>query len=321
MLPLSDISVNGKTMSRIALGTHLFGRENADACHSILEKYFSGGGNVIDTGRVYHGGESEYVIGDFLRKNGMNNKAVIITKGGNAALPDGMQVVLPGSRVNAKCIEEDIKISLDTLGSENIDIYFVHKDNPETTVGEIIEVLNKYIKNGSLRHIGASNWTSARIAEANAYAAEHGLQPFEFSELAFSFKKNSTESWGAAEGALEMEKTDFDWYRESGMPVLGYNPQAYGFFYRPDAENGASAENVEILRRFRKICSERGLTAGECLFGFYAGCGIREIPIVSTMNPEHLRDIIDNSGKTLDVEDVKYLLEARFGGKLTPDAK
>ena len=213
MLPLSDISVNGKTMSRIALGTHLFGRENADACHSILEKYFSGGGNVIDTGRVYHGGESEYVIGDFLRKNGMNNKAVIITKGGNAALPDGMQVVLPGSRVNAKCIEEDIKISLDTLGSENIDIYFVHKDNPETTVGEIIEVLNKYIKNGSLRHIGASNWTSARIAEANAYAAEHGLQPFEFSELAFSFKKNSTESWGAAEGALKMEKTDFDWYR------------------------------------------------------------------------------------------------------------
>ncbi|MFQ9149926.1 MAG: aldo/keto reductase [Eubacteriales bacterium] len=308
-------------MSRIALGTHLFGRENADACHSILEKYFSGGGNVIDTGRVYHGGESEYVIGDFLRKNGMSGKAVIITKGGNAALPDGTDVVLPGSRVNAKCIEEDIKISLDALGSENIDIYFVHKDNPETTVGEIIEVLNKYIKNGSLRHIGASNWTSARIAEANAYAAEHGLQPFEFSELAFSLKKNSTESWGAAEGALEMEKNDFDWYRESGMPVFGYNPQAYGFFYRPDAENGASAENVEILRRFRKICSERGLTAGECLFGFYAGCGIREIPIVSTMNPEHLRDIIDNSGKTLDVEDVKYLLEARFDGKLTPDAK
>ena len=112
-----------------------------------------------------------------------------------------------------------------------------------------------------------------------------------------------------------MEKTDFDWYRESGMPVLGYNPQAYGFFYRPDAENGASPENVEILRRFRKICSEHGLTAGECLFGFYAGCGIRNIPIVSTLNPEHLRDIIDNSGKTLDARDVRYLLEARFGGK------
>ncbi len=112
-----------------------------------------------------------------------------------------------------------------------------------------------------------------------------------------------------------MEKTDFDWYRESGMPVLGYNPQAYGFFYRLDAENGASPENVEILRRFMKICSERGLTAGECLFGFYAGCGIRNIPIVSTLNPEHLRDIIDNSGKTLDARDVRYLLEARFGGK------
>ena len=315
MIPSTEIIVNGKRMSRLALGTHLYGRENAGLCRSLLDGFFSGGGNVIDTGRVYHGGESEYVIGEWLRDNGMSGKAVVITKGGSARIPDGTHIDSPGSRVNAKCIEEDIKISLDALGSENIDIYFVHKDNPEKPVGEIIEVLNKYIKNGSLRHIGASNWTCARISEANAYAAEHGLQPFEFSELAFSLKKNSTESWGAAEGALEMEKTDFDWYRGSGMPVLGYNPQAYGFFYRPDSENGASPENVGILRRFRKICSERGLTAGECLFGFYAGCGIRNIPIVSTLNPEHLRDIIDNSGKTLDARDVRCLLEARFSGK------
>ena len=106
MIPSTEIIVNGKRMSRLALGTHLYGRENAGLCRSLLDGFFSGGGNVIDTGRVYHG-------------------------------------------------------------------------------GEIIEVLNKYIKNGSLRHIGASNWTCARISEANAYAAEHGLQPFEFSELAF----------------------------------------------------------------------------------------------------------------------------------------
>lgn len=313
MTPKSDITVNGKRMSRVALGTHLFGRENEELCHRLLDDYFVGGGNVIDTGRVYHGGESEYVIGDYLRKTGMSGKAVIITKGGSARIPDGAHIDPPGSRVNAKCIEEDIKTSLDALGSENIDIYFVHKDNAETPVGEIIEILNKYIKNGSLRHIGASNWTCARISEANAYAAEHGLQPFEFSELAFSLKKNSTESWGAAEDALEMEKTDFDWYRKSGMPVLGYNPQAYGFFYRPDAENGASPENREILRRFRNICTEHGLDATECLFGFYAGCGIHNIPVVSTMKPEHLREIIENSGRTLDADDVRYLLEARFG--------
>lgn len=313
MIPQSDITVNGKRMSRIALGTHLFGRENEELCRRLLDDYFAGGGNVIDTGRVYHGGESEYVIGDYLRKTGMNGKAVIITKGGNAPIPDGVHFYPPGSRVNARCIEEDINISLDALGSENIDVYFVHKDNTETPVGEIIEVLNKYIRNGSIRHIGASNWTSGRIAEANAYAEEHGLVPFEFSELAFSLKKNSTESWGKAEGALEMEKTDLDWYRKSGMPVLGYNPQAYGFFYRPDAERGASPENREILRRFRNICTERGLDATECLFGFYAGCGIRNIPVVSTTKPEHLREIIENSGSTLDADDVRYLLEARFG--------
>ena len=112
-----------------------------------------------------------------------------------------------------------------------------------------------------------------------------------------------------------MEKTDFEWYRKTGMPVFGYNSQAYGFFYRPDSENGASPENAEILRRFKKVCAENRLKAGECLFAFYAGCGIRDIPIVSTLNPEHLREIIENSGKTLDSEAVNYLLEARFGTK------
>lgn len=143
MIPSTEIIVNGKRMSRLALGTHLYGRENAGLCRSLLDGFFSGGGNVIDTGRVYHGGESEYVIGEWLRDNGMSGKAVVITKGGSARIPDGTHIDPPGSRVNAKCIEEDIKISLDALGSENIDIYFVHKDNPETPVGEIIEVLNK----------------------------------------------------------------------------------------------------------------------------------------------------------------------------------
>ena len=313
MIPTTDIIANGKHLSRLALGTHLFGHENADRSRSLLDCFFSGGGNVIDTGRVYHGGESEFVIGDWLRQSGMGKKAVVITKGGNAKIPDGTHIDPPGSRVNAKCIEEDIQISLEALGSDTIDIYFVHKDNPETPVGEIIEVLNKYIKVGAFKHIGASNWPSARIAEANAYAAEHGLRPFEFSELAFSLKQNATESWGKAEGALEMDKTDFNWYQAHQMPVLGYNPQATGFFYKPDSENGDSPENAEILRRFRKVCSDSGLTAQACLFGFYAGCGIRAVPIVSTRNPKHLREIIENTGKTLDSAAVRYLLEARFG--------
>ena len=104
MIPSTEIIVNGKRMSRLALGTHLYGRENAGLCRSLLDGFFSGGGNVIDTGRVYHGGESEYVIGEWLRDNGMSGKAVVITKGGNARIPDDTHIDPPGSRVNAKCI-------------------------------------------------------------------------------------------------------------------------------------------------------------------------------------------------------------------------
>ena len=315
MLPITDIRLNDKPVSRLALGTHQFGKENADRCFTILDRFAEGGGTVLDSGRAYHAGESEAVIGQWLRHSGMQDRMVVITKGGNARIPDGVHLDDPGSRVHAACIEEDIRISLETLGTDSIDLYFVHKDNPDTPVAEIIEVLNKYVHSGVLRHIGASNWTTARIAEANAYAAAHGLRPFECSELAFSLKRNSTEDWGRQEGALEMSRTDFAWYEKNRMPVLGYNPQAYGFFYRPDGEKGASPENAEILRRFRCICAEKGLNAQQALFGFYAGCGLREIPIVSTLNPDHLREILENADKTLDPASVRSLLEVRFRGE------
>lgn len=134
MIPSTGIIVNGKRMSRWRSAHTCTVERTPGICRSLLDGFFSGGGNVIDTGRVYHGGGSEYVIGEWLRDNGMSGKAIVITKGGSARIPDGTHIDPPGSRVNAKCIEEDIKTSLDLRRIMRIcDIYFVHKDNPEIT--------------------------------------------------------------------------------------------------------------------------------------------------------------------------------------------
>lgn len=118
-------------------------------------------------------------------------------------------------------------------------------------------MLNKYVKQGSVRHIGVPNWKTERISEGNSYAGQHGLCGFEFSQLAFSLLNHSTVGWGENELALEMTGKDYKWYRENKMSVIGYNAQAYGFFYKnfykEDSEIFTSKENLKTLKRFREI--------------------------------------------------------------------
>ena len=189
----SNIIINGIKPSRIALGTHTFCNATENASKEILDEYFSNGGNTIDTGRCYGGDvtnpifkpESERCIGSWLKSSGMRNKTILITKGGNPEFKNGKLVK---HRITPQDIEADICMSLEELKTDYIDIYFLHKDNPNIEPGEAIEILSKYVKNGIVKHIGASNWCSQRIGEANQYAIKHNLPRFEYSELAFSLK-------------------------------------------------------------------------------------------------------------------------------------
>lgn len=243
------------------------------------------GGNVIDTARCYGENvtnpppESEHCIGSWLQSSGIRDKIVLITKGGNPEYKNGEHI---RNRITAEDIEADITKSLEALKTDYIDIYFFHKDDPTVEPGAAIEILNQYVKSGVVKHIGASNWTAERIKAANKYAKKHGLAEFEYSEIAFSLKDRVTKGWGEKELAHEMDFEDYQYYSESGMPVIGFGAQAYGFFYGNDIPGDASEKNREICGKeysveeiFEKIiCDKRfyensggGATfsGGECM--------------------------------------------------------
>ena len=102
----------------------------------------------------------------------LRDEVVVLTKGAHHDNDTGRR------RVNPAEITQDLEASLRTLGRESVDIYCLHRDDPDVPVGPIVEALSAHRRSGRFRALGASNWTAARIDEAGRYAARHGREPF-----------------------------------------------------------------------------------------------------------------------------------------------
>jgi aryl-alcohol dehydrogenase-like predicted oxidoreductase len=210
--------------SRLSLGTAPFSSGiPKDNAFRILDAYLDMGGNLLDTAAVYGFGASEMTIGAWMRDRGTRNRVYISTKGGHPALPSWEK------RITEADIRADMEDSLHRLGTDCVDIYFLHRDNEDLPVSEIMPILHRLVREGKTRYIGASNWTVARINEANAFARAEGLTEFSISQI----------MWNAAcvnrEGLYDqtlvaMDDTEYAGYADNRMPVMAYTAQAQGLF-------------------------------------------------------------------------------------------
>lgn len=312
-----------------ALGTHKFGGNGAtdadyslsDArCFELMDIYAENGGNVIDTAALYgkcahpktaHG-YSEICIGDWMQSRGCRKQILLMTKGAHHTHKDGIKI----HRVTQKDIAEDLEQSLENLKTDYIDVYFLHRDDPRIPAGEILEWLDPYVKSGVIRVLGGSNWTVARMEEANAYARAHGLAEFETSEIGFSLRKESLE-WNDG-SAVEMDAAEYAGYLRTGMPVFAYNAQSGGFFYQyfntPDAEIPAGpTENLVRLNRVRALCRQTGMTPQEVLFGYLNGQRVQTLPIAATESPQRLKQMLVGAQAVLTQEQIEFLLGENWG--------
>lgn len=160
----------------LCLGGNVFGwTADASSSERILDAYCDGGGNFIDTADAYstwvpghRGGESESVIGGWLRSRGNRDQVVIATKAAKHPVhrglrPANLRICLDGSRRR--------------LGVETIDLYYAHEDDPNVPIAEWVGAFDTMVKQGAIRHWGLSNFTAARIAEVLQVATADGLTP------------------------------------------------------------------------------------------------------------------------------------------------
>jgi aryl-alcohol dehydrogenase-like predicted oxidoreductase len=167
-----EIGQSGIKVTPLMLGGNVFGwTANEAASHSVLDAFVELGGNAIDTADVYsswvpghEGGESERVIGSWLKKSGKRDKVVISTKGGW----DGG---LRRENIVARC-----DASLQRLGVETIDLYWLHRDDGKTPAEEYVAALDDLLKAGKVRSVGLSNFEPDRFREGIAEAGKRGVR-------------------------------------------------------------------------------------------------------------------------------------------------
>jgi aryl-alcohol dehydrogenase-like predicted oxidoreductase len=225
------------------LGGNVFGwTADRTASFAVLDAFAEAGGTLIDTADMYSnwvagnkGGESEEIIGEWLRASGKRQSILIATKVGLMAGKGGKG--LSAARISAACDE-----SLSRLGTDVIDLYFAHIDDRETPLEETLEALDRLVRAGKVRAIGASNYAPDRLANALEISDRHGWVRYSVVEPYYNLLKRDE-----YEGELQRLVL------ARGIGVVPYYGLASGYLtgkYRTEADLARSARGESVRAYF-----------------------------------------------------------------------
>jgi aryl-alcohol dehydrogenase (NADP+) len=293
----------------IQLGGNVFGW-TADEAESfrILDAFVAGGGNSIDSADTYSswvpgnsGGDSEMIIGNWMASRKNRDKVVIATK-------VGMWSERPGaSRAN---ILAAVDGSLTRLKTDYIDLYYIHRDDPETPLEETVAALDEIVKSGKVRVIAASNYTSERLGEALDIAEKTGAARFEALQPPYSLVNR-----GVYEGALQQVVVD------RGLSTLTYSSLAGGFLsgkYRDGGQEvtspraGSASKYLDdrgraILRALDEIASARGVTDPSVALAWIRQQQGIAAPIASASRADQVAPLLESATLELSADEVESL--------------
>lgn len=275
-------------LSRLALGTMLFDAVSEEQACSVLDRFVDRGGNTFDTAHIYGQGAIERAIGRWMAARGNRAQTVVIGKGCH---PIGKS----GPRVAPEHIHSDIDDSLERLQTDYIDLYLLHRDDENVPVGPIVEALNEERERGRIHAFGGSNWRHQRLAEANAYAAEHGLVAFAASSPNLSLARPQEPMWA---GCVSVDDEMLAWHIETRMPLISWSSQAGGFFTgrfspedrsKPDMVRVYYSEaNFARLQRARELAEQKGVTANQIALAWVIN---QPFPVVALIGPQTIDEL------------------------------
>jgi aryl-alcohol dehydrogenase-like predicted oxidoreductase len=307
-----------KPVARVVQGTTMIGSDLDEAASfALLDAVYALGGNTLDTAHVYSEGDSERILGRWMQARGLREQIVLITKG--AAHSDDRRRLTPFD------IAADLHDSLARLKTDYVDLYLLHRDDPDVPVEAVMDALNEHVRAGRLRAIGASNWSHQRIEAANNYAQANGLTPFVASSPQFGLAESLAEPWplclsisGPAEAAAR------DWYGQTQLPLLAWSPLASGFFsgrFRLDnlhtfgdrewdqvvLHTYASEANFQRLDRAEQLAAERGLTAAQIALAYVMNYPMNLFAIVGPSRGENFKANVEAADIVLTPQEIAWL--------------
>lgn len=297
MMQYGTIEGVNKPVSRIFFGTAfplaLMGGDGSELFTAALDA----GINAFDTARSY--GNAERSLGNWLETSGRRDEVVLLSKCGH---PDA----LGKKRINEREMRADLQKSLSELHTDYIDVYLLHRDDPETEVGTVVEAFNAMHAEGKIGAFGGSNWTHTRIETANEYAYRHNLIPFTASSPNFGLAEQINDPWGG--GCVTVSGPENEaaraWYRRTQMPLIAYSSLGRGLFSgKLKSENAdraeevldrfarkgyACPENFERLRRAEILANKHGCTVPQIAMAWLFRNNMNVFAVATMSKPERI---------------------------------
>lgn len=302
-MPRRPIAALGREVSVLALGGANF--ETHTQAAILCDAFYEAGGNVLDSAWIYGLGTCDRLLGDWMASRGVRDDIVLIGKGAHSPLcyPD--------------VIARQLTESLDRLKSDVIDVYFMHRDNPDVPVGEFVDAMDAEVRAGRIRVYGGSNWTRERMDAAFAYAKMNGKQPPAALSNNFSLAEMVEPVWpGVLAASDDAWKA---WLRQRQLPNFAWSSQARGFF--TDHAGRDRRDDAELVRcwysernfgrRDRALDLAKRLGKNP-LHVALAWCLHQDFPVIPLIGPLALGELEDSLHAldiTLTPEDVKWLEE------------
>jgi aryl-alcohol dehydrogenase-like predicted oxidoreductase len=308
------IGNSGLEVAPLAFGGNVFGwTVDESTSFKLLDAFVDAGFNLVDTADVYSrwveghsGGESETIIGKWLKRSGNRPKVVLATKVGKEMGPNRQGL-------STAYILQAVEDSLRRLQTDYIDLYQSHAEDPDTPLEETREAYAQLIRQGKVRDIGASNFSARRMAEALALSEQSGGPRYECLQPLYNLYDR-----------VDYEKELEPLCREKGLGVISYFSLASGFLtgkYRSEDDLAKRARGdmvkkylnergFRIIGALDRVAQQYHMTPAKVALAWLIANPSITAPIASATNLEQLDELIQAAMIALDRSAIDLLNQA-----------
>lgn len=312
---MNHIQLQGTSLqvSEVCLGLSQIGLDNSvSGAFDLLDAFLDAGGNFLDSARIYSDwepgehGRSERILGDYFRLRGNRDRFVLCSKGCHPRI-ESMDV----PRVSPQAFEEDLDATLKALGTDCIDCYLLHRDDPSVPVEVLLAAFEHARLAGKIREYGVSNWSAERIGELVRLARQSGCRGIRIDQEMVNFGCMSHNR--LADPSMRVWDRQYpEVIRDARCAVMAFSGQAGGFFHQvcggvaPQDANPFynTPENLRRARQLKRLSDQTGLSLTALLLLYLRQAqSLQVIPIVRCQDLaelEVIKDALSHMATTVD---------------------
>jgi predicted dehydrogenase/aryl-alcohol dehydrogenase-like predicted oxidoreductase len=299
-MPHGTIDGVTKPVSRLVIGA-MAAETIAHAC-VLYDAFVEYGGTAFDTAYVYGGGEADRLLGQWMKLRGNREQVVVLAKGAHTPF------------CNPVDLTRQFFETLERMQADYVDIYAMHRDNPAIPAGEFIDVVNEHMRAGRIRAFAVSNWSLARVEEANAYAKAKGLRGISTVSNNFSLARMIEAPWNGCVSASDPASRE--WFLRTRLPLMSWSSQAQGFFALGDspewpslwmARCWSSDDNYQRLARAKELAQKYGVSPLNIALAYVLNQPFPTFALVGPQTPTEVRTLMPALDITLSEEEMRWL--------------